>query len=210
MKRSYVCVALVYWIYLLVPAALAQTQVFATSADYIASLNKSSTDKARDFHEWNSERGDLNGDGMADLAMIVSYSDDSGGGVRTRLVVLAGIAGGGYRVLSQSNQYCNAQKFYNLTITAMSLYVQAVHKADSDELASETLQFRFNKKLGDLEAIGQENVWESYSRHSWGRLSKNYLTGAGIESEKVAGRVVQNKKTTSQPKPLIRLNGFSC
>lgn len=200
---AFVCLVCV-----LVPAA--QAQAFGSAANYIASLNNASTPRANSFNEWTSERGDLNGDGVADLAMIVSYADDSGGGIRTRLVVLSGVASGGYVVLSESAEYCSAQKFYNLSIQGAVLYVQAVHKADANEIASETIQFRFNYRLGDFEAVGRESAWKSYSSNSWGTLSENLLTGKNIESKKGLGRAVSTKKLTKPAQPLVRLSGFSC
>ena len=112
--------------------------------------------------------------------------------------------------MSASSKYCNAQKFFNLEAKGSSLYVAAVQKADSDAIASETLQFRFNRKLADLELIGAEHSWESFSDGSYGRLSFNYLTGSAVEYKRMHGKIKESKRSTFPISQLARLNGFDC
>lgn len=202
--------AVLCWASLVSGSALSQSKVFANPPAYIDHLNRMGSSLGYDFNEWTTERGDVNGDGIEDIAMILSYSSDGTGGIRTRLVVLAGRADGGLAVLSESARYCDAQKFFNLRIEKGSLYAEAVQKADSTYFGSNTLQFRFNKRLGDLEVSGQELRWDSYDDESSGSWSKNLLTGAVVESEVVRGRTIQSKRAKEQRRPLMRLNGFDC
>lgn len=202
--------AVICWASLVGGSALAQSKVFANPPAYIDHLNRMGSSLGYDFNEWTTERGDVNGDDIEDIAMILSYSSDDPGGIPTRLVVLAGRADGGLAVLSESARYCDAQKFFNLRIEKGSLYAEAVHKAEASGFTGETLQFRFNKRLGDLEAIGWESHWSSDEDETSGSWSKNFLTDAVVESEVVSGRTIQSKRTKEQRKPLMRLNGFDC
>lgn len=202
--------AVICWASLVSGSALAQSKVFANPPAYIDHLNRMGSSLGYDFNEWTTERGDVNGDDIEDIAMILSYSSDDSGGIRTRLVVLARRTDGEFAVMSESARYCAAQKFFNLRIEKGSLYAEAVQKADSTYFGSNTLQFRFNKRLGDLEVIGQELRWDSYDDESSGSWSKNLLTGAVVESEVVSGRTIQSKRTKEQRTPLMRLNGFDC
>ena len=128
-----------------------------------------------------------------------------------RLVVLAGVSGGKYTPLSVSSSYCRAQKFFNLEAKGTSLFVTQVDKADGDAMGSSTLQFRFSRKLGDFELIGQESRWESYgSTSEYGRNSTNYLTGRFIDYERVQGRIRIKKEKRFEIPELARLNGFDC
>lgn len=202
--------ALICWACLLSGSALAQSKVFATPAAYIEHLERTGSSLGYNFNEWTTERGDVNGDSIEDVAMILSYLSDEPGGIRTRLVVLAGRVDGGYAVLSESARYCDVQKFFNLRVEKGSLYAEAVQKADSTYFGSDTLQFRFNKRLRDLEAISQEMQWDAFDDESSGRWSKNFRTGAVVESEVVRGRIIKTKRSQAQRSPLMRLNGFDC
>ncbi|MFY9258881.1 MAG: hypothetical protein WAO71_00065 [Gallionella sp.] len=178
--------------------AFAQADTFTSSEAAIAAMFPNEK-----YVEWVSTEGDWNGDGIKDLAMILSGPDH-------RLVVLAGVFGGGYFPLSISSSYCDAQKFYNLGAKGGSLFVEGVDKADGDGMASTTLQFRFNKKLNDLELIGMENRWESFQDNSYGRLSVNYPAGLAIEYERVRGNIKATKRSRFAAPQLARLNGFAC
>ena len=202
--------AVLCWASLVSGSALAQSKVFATPPAYIDHLNRMGSSLGYDFNEWTTGRGDVNGDVIEDIAMILSYSSDDPGGGRTRLVVLAGRADGGFAVMSESARYCDAQKFFNLRIEKGSLYAEAMHKADASGFTGETVQFRFNRRLGDLEAIGWGSHWSSHDDESSGSWSKNFLTGAVVESEVVHGRAINSKRPKEQRRPLMRLNGFDC
>lgn len=159
--------------------------------------------------EWTRTTGDFNGDGVSDVALMLTlFYDDAP--LQTRLVVLAGARGGGYSVLSASARYCDAQKFFNLASKGASLQVSAVHKADASEMASETLQFRFNRELGDFELIGREDAWESYTHNSSGRLSVNYRTGQSIEYARERGRTREKRLANRAVARPARLHGFDC
>lgn len=134
-------------------AALAQDAAAQRAAQLQAAVDAALSSKA--FHIGTSTEGDLDGDGIADLAAVVV--DLSGSGPREeRLLVLAGMPGGGYTPLSASGQFCRANKFYNLEITATSLLVQGVWRAEPSGMDSFTMQFRYDPKLRDFELIGRE------------------------------------------------------
>ena len=163
--------------------------------------------------EWTSAEGDLNGDGVKDVAMIITFprkEGEQGYPLEKKVLVLAGVSSGGYTLLSVSGTYCDAQKFYNLEIVGSSLFVTEVHKADSNESVTNSLQYRFNKKYSDLELIGRENISESFEDKSYYRLSVNYLNGSSIEYEQNKERAKPKKKTRFNISSLPRLNGFDC
>lgn len=184
--------------------ALAQAEAFPTREAAIAALFPK-----QKFVEWTSTEGDWNGDGIRDLAMILNeVNGPVDRPTQIRLVVLAGVPGGEFAPLSASSNYCSAEKFYSLEAKGSSLFVMAVNKAEGEVLASNTLQFRFSKKLGDLELIGRENLWESGKEY--GRSSVNYLAGTAIDYERVRGRLKAKKETRFAVSQPIRLNGFDC
>ena len=157
--------------------------------------------------EWTSTEGDFNGDGIKDLAMILTYFPENRPS-ETRLAVLAGAPSGKYLPLSISSKYCDAQKFFNLEAKGASLFVQEVHKAEGNALITNTLQFRFNKKNGDFELIGKENIGEYGNEYD--RSSVNYLAGKYINYERVRGRIRVKEEKRFEIPSLVRLNGFNC
>jgi len=181
----------------------AQKEFFSSSEAAIAALFPN--DK---FIEWTSTDGDWNGDGTRDLAMIVSQAELRGDQPRAiRLVVLAGVPGGQYSLISASGSYCSAQHSYDIGSEGISLFVGAIHKMDGP--ITDTLHFRFNKTLGDFELIGRENVWGSPGDNSYGRLSINELAGLQTVYETVRGRIKQ-KRSRFAIGQLARLNRFEC
>ncbi|PTQ90769.1 hypothetical protein [Agitococcus lubricus] len=162
---------------------------------------------------WTSAEGDLTGDGTDDVAMIITLprnEGEQGYPIEKKVLVLAGLASGGYTLLSVSGTYCDAQKFYNLEIVGSSLFVTAVHKADASGSITHSSQYRFNKKYSDLELIGREDISESFADNSYYRLSINYLNGSSINYEKNKGSAKSTKKTRFHISSLQRLNGFDC
>ena len=185
-------------------SAAAQPVEYATPNAAIAALYPGER-----VTEWTRTTGDFNGDGNEDLALILTLSNDNGP-MQTRLLVLAGSPGGGYSKLTASSKYCDAQKFFDLESKGPNLRISAVHKADESEVASETLHFQFNRRIGDLELIGREDVWEAYAEKSSGRLSVNYRTGSSTEYGRERGRVREARRSKFAVSPLERLSGFNC
>lgn len=160
------------------------------------------------FHIGTSTEGDLGGDGIADLAAVVV--DLSGSGPREeRLLVLAGMPGGGYTPLSVSGQFCRANKFYNLEITATSLLVQGVWRAEPSGMDSFTMQFRYNPKLRDFELIGREDLVENYDAGWSYRVSVNYLAKVAVHT-RMAGKKRKDLKAPLKQPAVLRLSGFDC
>lgn len=185
--------------------ASAQPQEFSSAEAAVAALYP-----GHKFVEWTSTTGDWNGDGVQDRALVLNEVDGrSDGPMEIRLVVLAGTTTGRYRTLSASSNYCAAQKFYNLEAKGPSLFVTAVDKAEGDVLASTTLQFRFNRRRGDFELIGKENVWEVEGKE-YGRSSANYPAGKLITYERVKGRIKTSKEKRFAVPSMAVLNGFNC
>ena len=174
--------------------AVAQTSTFASPEAAVASM----------FHDkyvdWVSTEGDWNGDGIKDVAMILTQRQPEEGPTQVRLVVLAGVPGGGYLPLSVSSSYCVAQKHYNLEASGPSLLVTAVHRLD--EVITDTLHFRFNNRLGDFELVGSENFYDANSR-------SGYIGGSKLPNKRQHGRYTQ-KRTPFAVTQLVRLNGFDC
>jgi hypothetical protein len=194
------------WLLLLVAGlnAVAQPVEYSSSDEAISALFPGER-----VAEWTRTTGDFNSDGIGDLALIITLVYDDAP-IQTRLVILAGSPGGTYSTMSASSKYCDAQKFFNLEAKGASLHVSAVQKADASEIASETLQFQFNRQLGDLELIGREDAWESYTEKSYGRLSINYKAGRAVEYARERDRIKETRRSKLAVSRLARLNGFDC
>ncbi len=137
---------------------------------------------------WAVTTGDLNGDGIDDVAMVMTGSRRDDADREERLVVLAGQPDGNYRILSISGEFCHPAKFYNLDIKRNSLFVQAVEYADAARVSSYTLQFRYDARLRDFALIGNETVSEGYEDGTLDRLSTNRLTGETLHTIRQKGK----------------------
>lgn len=159
---------------------------------------------------WTQESGnDLDGDGVPDTALMAVCLEDCSP-AKTQLVVLKGTRTGQYLVLAASKRYCSAQRHFNLAAKGRSLYVEAVNKADASAFASDTDQFRFNKKLADFELIGSSNRWESYNTSEAGGSSVNHLTGGQVAYVRTKGRSKVTRSSSPPTVPLTRLHGLNC
>jgi hypothetical protein len=158
--------------------------------------------------EWARTSGDFNDDGIDDLALLLVLPDDSPD--ETRLVVFAGVPGGRYKLMSASSTYCKAQKFFNMEAKGTNLYVTAIQYADPNDIVSETLQFRFNRQVGDMELIGREDAWKSFIHESYDKTSINYKTGKVVTAKRYHGRKRTTEQSSISVAPLVRLNGFNC
>jgi hypothetical protein len=158
---------------------------------------------------WAEAQGDLNGDGIPDAAILLTGSKGGSAHREERLVVVAGISGGGYRVLSVSGEFCHPSKFYQLDIREHDLFVEAVETADAARHASATLQFRYNAKLKDLELIGEELRSVAYDEDAEERTSSNYLSGRVVQTSSSRGKTKTKAKRIANPaRP--KLAGWAC
>ena len=148
------------------------------------------------FSIWDGAAGDLNEDGIEDYAAVVVLPDGKEGRREERLVVFAGASDGSYKPISLSGQFCEPEKFYNLSISTNTLFVQAVSYADSARAASFTLQFRYNAKLDDFELIGRKDDSVEYDENSSYRVSVNYLTKV-IRLSRHLGKSYIKRSTTA-------------
>lgn len=158
---------------------------------------------------WSIAEGDLDGDGVPDLALVVTGEKGEDGPREERLFVLTGNPDGSYRVLSVSNEFCHVSKFYNLDIGRNSVFVQAFEYADAIRASSFTMQFRYNSNLKDLELVGEETLSEDYEDGSYFRVSINYLTKTAIHSRQ-AGKRHKEAKVRLNNTAILRLQGFDC
>lgn len=183
---------------------IARKQIFPSATAALAAIfpNKNTS-------VLEQERGDVNGDSLNDLAILVRVEAENEES-QNRLVVLSGMPDGKYSIMSVSSKYCPAQKFYNLWIKDTSLYVSEVHSTNADNIVTNALQFRFNKKLADFELIGRENQWGLDQDGSSSGHSVNYITGKATSYMRVKERTKSQKTTSFKVLPLIRLNGFDC
>lgn len=147
---------------------------------------------------WESAEGDLNNDGLPDLAMVITGSRDDQAPREERLVVLTGQPGGGYRLLSVSGEFCHPSKFYNLEIRRQSLYVTMVETADASRMGSFTRHYRYNARLQDMELIGEDSHSEDQQGH-FAHTSANYLTGQAIETTRERGRTRTRSSRIAAP-----------
>lgn len=161
---------------------------------------------------WANAEGDLNGDGIPDVAMLLTGNRTENDPREERLFVLTGKPDGSYKVLSISAEFCHPSKFYNLNIAKNSLFAQMVEYADSSRISSYTLQFRYNAKINDLELVGEEMNSESYEEGSMERTSTNYLTGTVIHTTKTEkkGRTKTRTEQIGKSVSPTGLNGYLC
>jgi len=158
---------------------------------------------------WEQAEGDLNGDGIADVAMLFRGRNRDDTDIEERLVVLAGTPAGDYRVLSVSGEFCRPSKFYNMVIQRGSLLVEVVETADGGRWGSNTMRFRYNSDLRDLQLIGEDTRSEDYESGEQERSSTNLLTGKYISTTRIKGKTKTSTRqltVTSRP----TLNGWAC
>lgn len=158
---------------------------------------------------WVSATGDLNGDGLDDVALLLTGSKGPGADREERLVVLAGQPGGGFKLLAVSGEYCHPSKFYDLEVRKGMLFVHAVEHADSSRTARRSLQLRFSHKLNDFELIGQELRSESFADDTLDRTSTNFLTGQTVYTLTRAGKVLKTQRTPGKPRAMA-FSGVAC
>lgn len=197
---------------------LAISAILCTGNACAADGNASAEQKARlavspEFRHLDfvlaAAEGDLNGDGLPDLAMLLMGLKGEGP-EEERLFVLTGRADGSYHVLSVSGEFCHPSKFYHLDIKNNALFVQAVYYADAARFSGFTLQFRYNAKTKDLEHIGEQQDDEDYSSNSSYRVSLNYLTNAAIHSRRAGKKYKEVRGRLTDAPGVLPLNGFVC
>lgn len=158
---------------------------------------------------WARAEGDLNGDAIPDLVLLLTGSKNEGPR-EERLVVLAGQADGRYKLISVSGEFCHPDKFYNLEIRKNSVFAEAVGHADSSRFSGFTLQFRYSAARQDLELIGEEISEENYVENSLSKTSFNRLTQTVVHTRKVGKRVKEARGRLAAAAVLSPLRGFDC
>ena len=153
--------------------------------------------------------GDLNEDGISDLALVVTGQKQENSYRDERLVVLTGNPDGSYAVLSVSNEFCHVRWHYNIGIDRRSLFVTGFNQVNAGT-SKFTLQFRYNAKLKDLELIGSEELDADDETRSYYKVSVNYSTKTVIHSRKEMNKLKDVIAQTRNDLNLATLQGFNC
>jgi hypothetical protein len=158
------------------------------------------------FSIWTYTSGDLNGDGIDDLGLVLTNTEGEGPRVE-RLAVLAGQSDGNYSILAVSDEFCNVRYHYNLDVTRKSLLVTGFSNLASP--SKFTLQFRYNDQRKDFELIGEGWDDQNEKNTSSYSVSINYITKKIIYSRRKNNK---HKEVEIQMKPhsLAGLKGFNC
>lgn len=197
----------------LLTVALVCTSLLSVSAEYTTTGKKAISAIAAAYPRltfiWTSAEGDLDGDGIADLALVVTGPGGEGPRREERLFVLTGNPDGSYKVLSVSDEFCSVSKFYNIDIKKNSVFVQAFEYADAARASSYTMQFRYSARLKDLEFVGEESLDENYGDSSYYSVSNNYLNRTAIHSRHARKRH-REVKVRLNNWPMLSMQGFDC
>jgi hypothetical protein len=137
-------------------------------------------------------RGDLDNDGIDDIAMIINQSDDhdSDG----QILVLHGDARGDFELLAKSlvfpSLYGTALT-YGLDIRKGSLILNASGPEGYESVQSTRFQFKWTS--GDLRLIGYSRFIEEMGNDGKRQFSVNYLTGDRAEWSRRGKKYVEFK-----------------
>lgn len=156
------------------------------------------------FVIWVSVSGDMNDDGLSDVAAIVITDPMSDAPREEKLVVLAGKENGEFTPLSLSGEFCHAQKFYNLSSAAGKAFeVEVVEAIDATHANSFTLKFRYNPKLGDFELLGREDRSQEYDQNASYNVSVNYATGLVVTTRHLGKSYIERRTTADGIEKLL-------
>ena len=209
-----------------------------TSAEHTPNYQRALAATASEFPRldfiWANAEGDLDGDGLPDLALVLTGNRGADGLREERLIVLVGKPDGSYKILSVSDEFCHVRKFYNLSTSPRggSFEVEGFSSEDASHSDSFTLKFRYNVNLNDFELVGREDRSKNDDEGSSYRVSINYLTGVAIQTRHLGTNyierrytadgteeIVQHSRRSSKHKEvktefnstvLFRLQGFDC
>lgn len=149
-------------------------------------------------------KGDLNNDGINDLA--IQISEETGNGLTDRVVIYRGEHDRSYGLFakSQNIQYGTT----DLGIKKKSLYITAFHNS-LRESYNEVYQFKYLAKANGFFLIGKEENSLTLDDGNEHIVSVNYLTGKKIEKKKINGQIKEIKsQLTRKERKLLRLEEF--
>ncbi len=152
--------------------------------------------------------GDIDGDGISDLAVILTFSHEPE--YHVKLVVLKGTAGGTFKLMSASQNSASPQHGVDLLIRKRSLFVNIFHSGDGT--MNSFYQSQYQVRNGRLVLIGSEATAEAATAIAPddpfmdNQTSTNYLTGQIIKTYKRKGKVVSTLKRTIAVSPLTALD----
>ena len=164
---------------------------------------------------WVYVQGDLTGDGIADLSVILT--GESATALRDeKLLVLQGKADGGFAVLAMSDTFCLANKFYNLEIEGKALRVTGI--SSTTPVGYFTLLFRYNPRRKDVELIqegfGHAPLTEGdagFEADPTGEdFTADYLHHRALHTYNKAGEIYKKETAKINLAPLTGLQGFNC
>lgn len=166
--------------------------------------------KTLPHHEPNKkyiEMGDLNNDGVAEIATLLGDPDynkfkEKDGEIR--IVILSGNPSEGFKVLTSSPELPrDPNVFYFLRVKNQSLYLLTSGRGF-------TLNYQFKLRGGDFVLIGEESTSFSPSEENapYIKESFNYLTGRAVHSEK-SSKGYKEKKGSFEGKRLVKLVEFN-
>ena len=166
--------------------------------------------KTLPHHEPNKkyiEMGDLNNDGVAEIATLLGDPDynkfkEKDGEIR--IVILSGNPSEGFKVLTSSPELPrDPNVFYFLRVKNKSLYLLTSGRGF-------TLNYQFKLRGGDFVLIGEESTSFSPSEENapYIKESFNYLTGRAVHSEK-SSKGYKEKKGSFEGKRLVKLVEFN-
>jgi len=142
--------------------------------------------------------GDLDNDGVEDLAVIIGSLD------APQLAVLYGSSSGRYRLGAMSKKFCSARYHFVLTVKARSIFATTVH-----DLGPSSHTYQFASRSNGLVLIGlEESNLENEQADGYGK-SVNYLTHQ-VNYWRMAGHKRKELKRKITKSPLIPLNEFDC
>lgn len=142
--------------------------------------------------------GDLNNDGIEDLAAILGSLD------APQLAVLYGSSSGRYRLGAISKNFCSARYHFVLTANARSIFAKTVH-----DLGPSSHTYQFASRGNKLVLIGlEESNLENEQADGYGK-SVNFLTSQ-VDYWRMTGLKRKELKRKISKSPLIPLNEFDC
>ncbi len=146
-----------------------------------------------DFEVENSDIGDLDGDGIADVVYVVSRRP-SGEYV---IGVMHGLKDGRFAPWAQTQMLSPVQRVPEVLVKKGSFYVSLFRNTPSD---GDTTEVQYRWRNGNFFKIGMEEDFQSPlhedmpgPRHSW-HESTNYLTRIQIHASKNEGEVSTSRR----------------
>jgi hypothetical protein len=157
----------------------------------------------KEFPDSKIIKGDLNGDGLVDFAILTSGKTTDG--ATNRVAIYVNKPDGSYAFAAQSGNLDYGT--IDIALKRKSLYILAIHNSLKESF-NEVYQFTFHNDAFLL--VGkQENAYSPDDGSEY-TLSENYLTGKRIEKRKINNKTKETSSLLSTRElKSIRLDQFS-